>query len=114
MQLGRAVLDQQVLDAEDRHMGKVDGIILAWHTGERARVSALVIGGTTLLWRLHPRLAAWAERRRGGEGHVTRVPWRSVLTIGVDVKVDIASEPSPALHWEHWVRDRILRRIPGA
>jgi hypothetical protein len=37
-----------------------------------------------------------------------------VLTIGVDVKVDIASEPSPALHWEHWVRDRILRWIPGA
>src|SRR5215216_4480862 len=114
MLLGREVLDQQVLDADGRHMGKVDGIVLAWNAGGPARVSGLVIGGTTLLWRLHPRLAAWAEGRWGPEGHVTLVPWRRVLRIGIDVKVDIASEPSPALHWEHWVRDRILRWIPGA
>jgi sporulation protein YlmC with PRC-barrel domain len=95
-------------------MGKVDGIVLELRAGEPARVAGLVMGGTTLLWRIHPGLARWAERRLGGEGHVTRIPWRRVLKIGVDVKVDVEGEPSPASFWERWVRGRIIGRIPGA
>jgi sporulation protein YlmC with PRC-barrel domain len=114
MLLGRDVLDQQVLDAEERPMGKVDGIVLEWHPRAATRVVAVVVGGTTSLWRIHRRLAAWAERRRAGEGRRTVVPWRKVLHVGVDVKVDVEAEPSPALYWERWVRERIVRRIPGA
>jgi len=32
----------------------------------------------------------------------------------VDVKVDVEAEASPALYWERWMRERIVRRIPGA
>ena len=114
MQLGRDVLDQQVIDAQGHQMGKVDGIVL--QLGERAptRVAFVVIGGTTLLWRIHPGLARWAERRLGGEGHLDRIPWSKVVKIGVDVKVDVMAERSPALHWERWVRDHVIGRIPGA
>jgi sporulation protein YlmC with PRC-barrel domain len=112
--LGREVLDQQVLDARGVQMGKVDGVILELRDGELPRVAGLVVGGTTLLWRLHPRLARWVERRRDGEGHAARIPWARVVKIGVDVKVDVEAERSPALHWERWVRERIIGRIPGA
>jgi hypothetical protein len=30
------------------------------------------------------------------------------------VKVGVECERSPALRWERWVRERIIRRIPGA
>lgn len=114
MELGRAVLDQQVIDAQGRQMGKVDGIVLELRPGGQARVSHLVVGGTTLLWRIHRGLAAWLERKRGGEGHQARIPWRRVVKIGIDVKVDVNGEQSPALHWERWVRDHVIARIPGA
>ena len=114
MELGRYVLDQQVVDARGRPMGKVDGLVLELREGEPARVAALVVGGTTLLWRLHPGLAEWAERRLGGNGHAVRIPWRSVVKVGIDIKVDVEGERSPALHWERWVRERIIGRIPGA
>jgi len=28
--------------------------------------------------------------------------------------VDVEAEPSTALYWERWMRERIVRRIPGA
>jgi sporulation protein YlmC with PRC-barrel domain len=114
VQLGRHVLDQQVIDAGGHPMGKVDGIVLELRDGAPARVAFLVIGGTTLLWRIHAGLARWVERRLGGEGHLTRIPWGRVVKIGVDVKVDVEADRSPALRWEQWVRDHIIRRIPGS
>jgi len=114
MELGRNLLDQQVVDTRNHHMGKVDGVVLELRDGAPARVAYLVVGGTTLLWRIHPGLARWAERRLGGQGHCTRIPWKQVVKIGVDVKVDIEAARSPALHWEHWVRDHIICRISGS
>jgi sporulation protein YlmC with PRC-barrel domain len=113
MQLGREVLDQQVIDANGRQMGKVDGIVLELRE-DQARVAAVVVGGTTLLWRVHAGLAAWAERRLHGEGAPTRVPWRQVAKIGIDVKLDVEAQRTPAFRWERWVRDHVIGRIPGA
>jgi sporulation protein YlmC with PRC-barrel domain len=114
MELGRNLLDQQVVDTRNHNMGKVDGVVLELRDKAPPRVAYLVVGGTTLLWRIHPGLARWAERRFGGQGHPTRIPWKQVVRIGVDVKVDIEATRSPALRWEHWVRDHIIRRIPGS
>jgi sporulation protein YlmC with PRC-barrel domain len=114
MELGRTVLDQEVLDRNDHAMGKVDGLVLELRPGAPARVTHIVVGGTTLLWRIHPGLARWVEHRLGGEGRPARIPWSRVLRIGIDVKVDVDAERSPALHWERWVRDHLIGRIPGA
>ena len=114
MELGRTVLDQEVIDRHDQAMGKVDGIVLALRPGEPARVTHIVVGGTTLLWRIHRGLAQWVERHRGNGGRAAMIPWNRVLRVGVDVKVDLDAAQSPALHWERWVREHLIGRIPGA
>jgi sporulation protein YlmC with PRC-barrel domain len=114
MLIGRDIMDQQVVDADGRLMGKVDGVVLEPHEGEAARLAGLIIGGTTLLWRIHRRLARWAEARLGGEGRITYVPWSKVLKVGVDIKVDVVAAHTPAFHWEEWVREHLIGRIPGA
>jgi sporulation protein YlmC with PRC-barrel domain len=114
MLVGRDIMDQQVVDADGRLMGKVDGVMIELHKDGDARLAGLVIGGTSLLWRLNRRLARWAEARLGGEGRITYVPWSKVRKIGVDIKVDVEASRTPSFHWEHWVRDRLIGRIPGA
>jgi len=114
MLIGRDIMDQQVVDARGRLMGKVDGVVLELHEGEAAHLAGIVIGGTTLLWRLHRGLARWAERKLGGEGRITYVPWSKVGKVGVDIKVDVEAPRTPAFRWEHWVRDHFIGRIPGA
>jgi sporulation protein YlmC with PRC-barrel domain len=117
MELGY-ILDQQVIDRNGERMGKVDGIMLDLREGMPPRVASLVIGGGTAARRIHPRFAAWLlrwGRRWGPEGNDPLViPWSKVLKIGIDVKVDLDAEGTLALAWEHWVRDRIIGRIPGA
>ena len=48
------------------------------------------------------------------EGRPAVIPWQRVLRVGIDVKVDVDGARSPALHWERWVRDHLIGRIPGA
>jgi sporulation protein YlmC with PRC-barrel domain len=116
MDLSRQVLDQQLVDRSDLNIGKVDGIVLELRDDGPPRVAAILTGGHILAGRLHP----WIERlvsrlTRGwcpGDARPLRIPWSQVKKIGVDVKVDIAADE--AMPWEHWVRDHILSRIPGA
>jgi sporulation protein YlmC with PRC-barrel domain len=115
VELGREILDQQLVDRSGINMGKVDGVVLELRDGQLPRVSAILTGGHLLARRLHPRLESLARlltRYGPGQLEPMRIPWEKVSKIGVDVKVDVsADEGSP---WEHWVRDHILRRIPGA
>jgi hypothetical protein len=114
--LGRQVLDQQLVDRNDLNMGKVDGIALELREGKPPRVAAVLTGGHLLSRRLHPRIERWIRTLTRGLApsrvEPIRIPWPQVAKIGVDVKVDFAA--AHAMPWEHWVRDRIVRRIPGA
>jgi sporulation protein YlmC with PRC-barrel domain len=116
MELGRQVLDQQLVDRSELNIGKVDGIVLQLRDGAPPRVAAILTGGHLLAHRLHPSIERWARRltRRWGpeKTNPARIPWSRVMKIGVDVKVDIAGDE--VMPWEHWVRDHIVRRIPGA
>jgi sporulation protein YlmC with PRC-barrel domain len=118
MRLGQAILDQQVCDPKGELMGKVDGIIVELRPSRPPRVARLVIGGGTAARRIHPRFARWLlrwRRRWGPPGDSPlEVPWSEVRKIGIDVKVGLSAELTSALAWEHWVRDRIIGRIPGA
>jgi sporulation protein YlmC with PRC-barrel domain len=118
MELGRDILDQQVIDRKGEMMGKVDGIVLELRGGEPPRVARLVIGGGMAARRIHGGFAAWLLRwRRGWGPHDDRpleVPWSQVLKIGIDVKVDLDAEQTSALAWERWVGEHIIGRIPGA
>ena len=116
MELGREILDQQLVDRNDLNMGKVDGVVLELRDNQAPRVVAILTGGHLLARRLHPRIESLARRltNRWGPGKLEplRIPWSKVMKIGVDVKVDVAAEAG--MPWEHWIRDHIMRRIPGA
>jgi hypothetical protein len=43
----------------------------------------------------------------------TSIPFAAVREIGACVRLDIDGETSPATRTERWLRDRIVRRIPG-
>src|SRR6476659_430777 len=118
MNLTRDILDQQVVDRTGQRLGKVDGIILELRDGEPPRVAAIEIGPVTLTRRIHPRLAEWLGgwlRRHGPRSDGTlRIPWSKVRAIGVDVRVDLIADGTPARAWEEWLREHVVRRIPGA
>jgi hypothetical protein len=116
MDIGRQILDQQLVDRNNLDVGIVDGIVLELRDGAPPRIAALLTGGHILAERLHPaivRLMRWLTRGWGPRMHEPlRIPWSKVMKIGIDLKVDIAADE--ATPWEHWVRDHIIRRIPGA
>jgi sporulation protein YlmC with PRC-barrel domain len=118
VELGRDILDQQVIDREGIPMGRVDGIVLRVQEGRPPTIARLVIGGPTPLRRISRALARRAERWRKRWGPADRdgfeVPWRQVIKVGIDIRLDVAAERTPATAWERWVRDRIVSRIPGA
>jgi sporulation protein YlmC with PRC-barrel domain len=118
MNLGQAVLDQQVIDRNCELMGKVDGIVLELRKGKPPRVAQLAIGGGTAAYRVHPRFGAWLMRWRRRFGpkndEPLKVPWSKVLKIGIDVQVDVDAKHTPAWAWESWLCDHIIGRIPGA
>jgi len=117
MNLTRDILDQQVVDRAGQRLGKVDGVILELRDGEPPRIAAIEVGPVTLARRIHPRLAAWVEwwlPRFGPRSVGTlRIPWSKVRAIGVDIRVDLVAEGTAARAWEEWLRDHVVRRIPG-
>lgn len=116
MEIGRQILDQQLVDRNNLDIGMVDGIVLELREAAPPRVAALLTGGHLMARRLHPaieRLMRWLTRGWGPRQHEpVRIPWSKVRKIGIDVRVDLAADQ--VMPWEHWVRDHIIRRIPGA
>lgn len=116
MYIGRQLLDQQLVDRNNLDVGIVDGIVLELREGAPPRIAALLTGGHILAERLHPAIARLMRWLTHGWGPLNdeplRIPWSQVMKIGIDVKVDIAADE--AMPWEHWVRDHIIRRMPGS
>ncbi len=112
LDLVRDVLDTQMLDELRDPMGRVDGLVLELRDGAPPRLAFIEMGGVVLARRIHPRLGAWLARVRG----VTpfRIPWERVRNVGLDVEVDICRDDTPAMTIECWLRDHIVRHIPGS
>jgi sporulation protein YlmC with PRC-barrel domain len=119
MDLIRDVLDKQLVDPQERRMGKVDGLILELEEGQPPRLVEIEQGAATLARRLHPRLARWVEAlgaRIYGEapGGPARIPWSKVRDVGIDVEVDLEFEKSRLYAWQEWLCEKLIRRIPGS
>ena len=82
--LGLQLVDHQLLDAEGRRCGNVDGLALEGGPGEKLEVVAMLSGPG--VWRsrarLIGRLAAWI-----GGGAIVRVPWEEVDSVSAHVKL---------------------------
>jgi sporulation protein YlmC with PRC-barrel domain len=117
MDVIRDVLDNQLVDRNQRKMGKVDGIVMELRDGQPPRLAYIEVGMPVLARRLHPRLQRWvtALENKWGAKHSEpfRIPWSKVRDVGIDVDVDIDAEETPALAWEQWLREKVIKRIPG-
>ena len=116
MLLVRDVLDTKIRDTYRREVGRVDGIGLEVGPGAQPRVAWLESGGPVAWRRLHPRLGRWAEavRRRLGPRQVepARYPWAAVARTASELHVRVDADRTPAIAWELWLRERVVRRIP--
>jgi hypothetical protein len=116
--LVRDVLDQQLIDREGRHAGKVDGIGIEIRDGGPPRVAYLDMGTDVLARRISPRVERWLQgwRKRLGRKPLEpfRVPWSKVTKVELSVEADFDAAREGADHVERWLAEHVIGRIPGA
>jgi hypothetical protein len=112
------VLDKQLLDVSEENAGKVDGIVLELRDGAPPRVACIEVSPITLLRRfsttLARRYARFDARFGEGRGRPFRIPMSRVQKHGPALITDLEADATPIVAVEHWLRDHIVRHIPGA
>ena len=118
MLIVRDVLDSKLRDVYRREIGRVDGIVLELVPGNPPRVAWLEAGGPVAWRRVHPALARLgrALRRRFGprQTEPARFPWSAVAAAEDCLRVTVDADRTPAMAWELWLREHVVRRIPFA
>jgi hypothetical protein len=117
LMLVRDVLDNRMVDWRRRSLGRADGLVLVQAGDGPPRVACLESGPTVLGRRFGRRIGHWVSRlaRRWGvrRGRVVRVDWAKVKSVGVDIDLNLDLDETEAWALEHWVREKVIRRIPG-
>jgi hypothetical protein len=110
-------LDNRLLDRKGNPVGHIDGVIMTIDGGAQPRITAIEVGSVVQARRIGPRIARWVERLSERFGRMRPNPYRiawSALEPGPhDYRVDAIAAELPQLAWEHWLRERVIRRIPG-
>src|SRR4051812_27344605 len=116
--LVRDCLDKQVIDSKGRKIGRVDGILIETSGPGRHRIAAIEIGATTLAARLPTlishRLNRVVVRLSGLHENKLTVPIKKTDVGHNEVRVAVDAESTIMRALEHWLRERIVMRIPGA
>jgi sporulation protein YlmC with PRC-barrel domain len=115
----RDLLDKQIIDRDGHKMGRVDGIVAEYRPGRPLLIQQLDLSWITLARRVHPRLetlAGWLHARLSiRQAKHYRVRWSDVKQVDEKhVKTALCFEKTPAADWELWLREKIIRRIPGS
>lgn len=119
MHIVRDVLDKELLDRNEKRMGRVDGLIMELSPGEQPRITTISVGGTTLTRRLPGFVGRWmtALVTKWGvrHGQPYTVSWSHVRKVrDASVQLDVDSDQTPAMATAQWIRDHIVEHIPGA
>lgn len=122
MELGKHIVDKELLDRHGRRAGKVDNLLLEVpETGNgailRPEVVALITGPSALSRNL-PRPLAWLAHqcyRLLGLAHPqpVEIPWTQVTAIDVVVHADIDRDEAGVTALQQSV-ERFISRIPGS
>jgi sporulation protein YlmC with PRC-barrel domain len=115
--LVRDLLDKQLVDRRHEPMGRVDGVVLTFADGEQPRVASLESGmgvGGERVSGLLGRCVRAAGRRWGlREGKPLEIAWEDVARVGIETVLDLDANDTVALAWEHWLRERVVSRLPS-
>jgi hypothetical protein len=117
MDLFRHCLDKQLIDRNQRRMGRVDGIIIEWQPDKQPRVACIEVGAITLVDRFHKsvrRMALALFKKLGVKSDRYQIAWGKIHVGLKEVKADVDAKETPALEFELWLRKRVIGRIPGA
>jgi sporulation protein YlmC with PRC-barrel domain len=124
LDLGKHVLDKELLDCRGLRAGKVDDLLLELpDTGGDGAVGAprvrAIISGPTALSRTMPRPVQWLARavyRLLGlpDPKPVTIPWDRVIAIDVVVHLDIDRAHEGMMALADAVNRRYIRRLPGA
>ena len=116
------LLDQQIIDAEDRPVGRVDDVLLEPPPGGGPpELVAVLTGAQALGERLGGvtgrLMASVAARLRGGERHTdpVAVPARLIGDSSDLVKLTVPVRDLPdVMGWERWLAYHVVEGLPGA
>ncbi len=111
--LMRDLVDNQIVDREEERVTKVAGVEVHIPEGERPVVICLLIGPEPLARRIHPWIGMLVSALTPGNRTV-RIPWERVVKAGPIVQVDMTARETGGTRAEDWVRDKIIRWIPGS
>jgi sporulation protein YlmC with PRC-barrel domain len=99
------LLDLPIVDSDGRYCGIVDDVELAGKAKESLKVEALLVGPGAYSGRL-PRWVMMLVRMSVG-GHIARVPWSKVRTVGATVQLAVPGRKLELLesenHVERWI-----------
>ncbi len=119
LDLQRDLLDRQIVRSDGALLGKVDDLELTEDEHGVVHVTALLVGPDPLSRRLRGWPGEWLgsiARRldsRPTPG-VRRLDMALVVEVGSAVKVALPDGAEPVSVLESWVRDHVIRRIPGS
>ena len=124
MDLGKHVLDKEIVDRQLRRAGRVDDLVLELAEPgpdsvlQEPEVTAIVCGPLALGRTLSPPvrwLARQLYRVLGlADPHPVEVPWSAVSAIDVVVHLDIDRDHHGMTALEAAVRRRYIGRLPGS
>ncbi|WKU08797.1 hypothetical protein [Micromonospora sp. HUAS LYJ1] len=118
MQLGRQLLDRQIVDADGLLLGKVDDIEFAVDDGGLPYVACLLTGQGALGRRIGGQvgrlLVALADRFAEEASSPLRIPFGQVARIDSAVRLRARADELPRPPVETWLRRHLIDRIPGA
>jgi len=116
--LVRDLMDAQIVDREQRPIGRVDAILLELRDGRPPRVAAMEVGLLTAMRRVSPRLAGIVRRTMRWLPVIpptVRLPLTLFRDLGVDIELDLdPGTERRLLRVERWLRRHIVARLPGS
>lgn len=124
MDLGKHVIDKELIDRNGWRAGRVDDLLLEIPepapdgTSHDPEVLAILTGPLAVSRNL-PRPVEWLVRQMYRllgvpDPRTAELPWSAVTAIDVTVHLDVDREEAGLLHTEHAVAQRIIGRLPGA
>ncbi|WFE67632.1 hypothetical protein [Micromonospora sp. WMMD714] len=118
MQLGRQLLDRQIVDADGVLLGKVDDVEFAVDDQGLPYVAYLLTGQGALGRRIGGRvgrlLVALADRFAEEPAGPVRIPFGQVARVDSAVRLHVRADALPRPPVETWLRRHLIDRIPGA